>query len=73
MQKGNTSNMILGVTYIVSYLSNFMTLNPGDIITTGTPPGVGMARKPQIFLKNNDVMKLNIDNLGSQQQKVISQ
>ena len=65
--------MIFGVTYIVSYLSNFMTLNPGDIITTGTPPGVGMARKPQIFLKNNDVMKLNIDNLGSQQQKVISQ
>ena len=73
MQKGNTSNMIFGVTYIVSYLSNFMTLNPGDIITTGTPPGVGMARKPQIFLKNNDVMKLSIDNLGSQQQKVISQ
>ena len=73
MQKGNTSNMIFGVTYIVSYLSNFMTLNPGDIITTGTPPGVGMARKPQIFLKNNDVMKLSIDNLGLQQQKVISQ
>ena len=73
MQKGNTSNMIFGVTYIVSYLSNFMTLNPGDIITTGTPPGVGMARNPQIFLKNNDVMKLSIDNLGSQQQKVISQ
>ena len=73
MQKGNTSNMIFGVAYIVSYLSNFMTLNPGDIITTGTPPGVGMARKPQIFLKNNDVMKLSIDNLGSQQQKVISQ
>ena len=73
MQKGNTSNMIFGVAYIVSYLSNFMTLNPGDIITTGTPPGVGMARKPQIFLKNNDVMKLSIDNLGLQQQKVISQ
>ena len=73
MQKGNTSNMIFGVSYIVSYLSNFMTLNPGDIITTGTPPGVGMARKPQIFLKNNDIMKLSIDNLGSQHQKVISQ
>ena len=51
MQKGNTRKMIFGVTYIVSYLSNFMTLNPGDIITTGTPPGVGMAKNPSVFLK----------------------
>ena len=72
MQKGNTNKMIFGVNYIVSYLSNFMTLNPGDIISTGTPPGVGMARKPQVFLKSGDEMILNIDNLGTQKQKVIS-
>ena len=71
-QKGNTNKMIFGVKHIVSYLSHFMTLNPGDIITTGTPPGVGMARNPQIFLKPGDEMILNIDNLGSQKQKVIS-
>ena len=72
MQKSNTNKMIFGVAYIVSYLSNFMTLYPGDIITTGTPPGVGMARNPQLFLKPGDEMILNIDNLGSQKQKVIS-
>ena len=72
MQKGNTNKMIFGVKYIVSYLSHFMTLKPGDIITTGTPPGVGMAMKPQVFLKANDEMILSIDNLGSQRQKVIS-
>ena len=71
-QKGNTNKMIFGVKHIVSYLSHFMTLNPGDIITTGTPPGVGMAKNPQIFLKPGDEMILNIDNLGSQKQKVIS-
>ena len=71
MQKGNTNKMIFGVSFIVSYLSNFMTLYPGDIITTGTPPGVGMARKPQLFLKSGDEMFLEIDNLGSQKQKVI--
>ena len=71
-QKGNTNKMIFGVKHIVSYLSHFMTLNQGDIITTGTPPGVGMARNPQIFLKPGDEMILNIDNLGSQKQKVIS-
>ena len=72
MQKGNTSKMIFNVKHIVSYLSHFMTLNPGDIITTGTPPGVGMAKKPQIFLKSGDEMSLNIDKLGSQKQKVFS-
>ena len=72
MQKGNTKKMIFGVKYIVSYLSHFITLKPGDIITTGTPPGVGMAMKPQKFLKAGDEMILNIDNLGSQRQKVIS-
>ena len=72
MQKGNTKKMIFGVKYIVSYLSHFITLKPGDIITTGTPPGVGMAMKPPKFLKAGDEMILNIDNLGSQKQKVIS-
>ena len=72
MQKGNTKKMIFGVKYIISYLSHFITLNPGDIITTGTPPGVGMAMKPQKFLKASDEIILNIDYLGSQKQKVIS-
>ena len=72
MQKGNTNKMIFGVKYIVSYLSNFMTLNPGDIITTGTPPGVGMGRNPQIYLKSGDEMILRIDGLGHQKQKVVS-
>ena len=71
MQKGNTKKMIFNVKYIVAYLSQFMTLNPGDIITTGTPPGVGMARNPQVFLKSGDEMILSIDNLGIQKQKVI--
>ena len=70
MQKGNTKKMIFDVAYIVSYLSNFMTLNPGDIITTGTPPGVGMAKNPSVFLKRGDEMMLKIDNLGFQKQKV---
>ena len=70
MQKGNTQSMIFGVNHLVSYLSFFMTLKPGDIITTGTPPGVGMGRKPQIFLRSGDEMELQIDGLGSQKQKV---
>ena len=70
MQKGNTKDMIFGVTHLVSYLSYFMTLKPGDIITTGTPPGVGMGKNPQIFLKPGDVMELKVDGLGSQKQKV---
>ena len=70
MQNGNTKEMIFGVNHLVSYLSFFMTLKPGDIITTGTPPGVGLGRKPQIFLKSGDEMELQIDGLGSQKQKV---
>ncbi len=70
-QTGNTKTMIFGVAKIVSYLSEFMTLHPGDVITTGTPPGVGMGVKPSaVFLKAGDVMKLGIDKLGEQQQKV---
>ena len=71
MQKGNTNTMIFNVDKIVSYVSKFMSLQPGDIITTGTPPGVGMGMKPQQFLKAGDVLKLNIDNLGEQNSKVI--
>ena len=70
MQKGNTKDMIFSVSKLVSYLSYFMTLKPGDIITTGTPPGVGMGHKPKIFLKTNDEMILKIDELGIQKQKV---
>jgi 2-keto-4-pentenoate hydratase/2-oxohepta-3-ene-1,7-dioic acid hydratase in catechol pathway len=73
MQTGNTRTMIFGVVEVVSYLSRFMTLLPGDIVTTGTPPGVGMAIKPQpIFLKPGDVMTLGIDGLGEQRQEVIA-
>mgnify|MGYP001419985538 CR=1 FL=1 len=60
----------LNVYYIVSYLSKFMSLQPGDIITTGTPPGVGMGKKPQVFLKAGDKIRLSIDNLGEQNSKV---
>ncbi len=72
MQTGNTSTMIFNVDVIVSYVSKFMSLQPGDIITTGTPPGVGMGMKPQVFLKSGDKMKLSIDNLGEQNSKVVS-
>ena len=72
MQTGNTSTMIFNVDIIVSYVSKFMSLQPGDIITTGTPPGVGMGRKPQIFLKAGDEMKLSIENLGEQNSKVVA-
>ena len=71
MQTGNTNTMIFNVDKIVSYVSKFMSLQPGDIITTGTPPGVGMGMKPQQFLNPGDVLKLNIDNLGEQNSKVI--
>ena len=68
MQTGNTSTMIFNVDYIVSYLSKYMSLQPGDIITTGTPPGVGMGMKPQLFLKAGDKIKLGIEGLGEQNQ-----
>ena len=71
MQTGNTNKMIFNVYYVVSYLSKFMSLQPGDIITTGTPPGVGMGKKPQIFLKAGDQIRLSIDNLGEQNSKVV--
>ena len=72
VQSGNTSTMIFTVAQIVSYLSKFMTLEPGDIITTGTPPGVGMGRTPKRFLKKGDRLRLGIPGLGEQQQEVIA-
>ena len=71
MQTGNTNTMIFNVNFIVSYLSKYMSLQPGDIITTGTPPGVGMGMKPQQFLKAGDTIKLSIENLGEQNSKVV--
>jgi len=72
MQTGNTNKMIFNVNFITSYLSKFMSLQTGDIITTGTPPGVGMGRKPQVFLKSGDTVKLSIDHLGEQFSKIVS-
>ena len=66
MQTGSTSTMIFGVAQLVSYISKYMTLVPGDVITTGTPPGVGMARKPRVFLKPGDRLRLAISGLGEQ-------
>jgi 2,4-diketo-3-deoxy-L-fuconate hydrolase len=72
MQTGNTKTMIFGVAKLVAYVSQLNTLMPGDIITTGTPPGVGMGKKPNaIFLKKGDVMTLGIDGLGEQRQDVV--
>ena len=71
MQSGNTKNMIFNTNFLVSYLSKFMSLQPGDLITTGTPAGVGMGMKPQVFLKSGDNIKLSIDLLGEQNSKVV--
>jgi 2,4-didehydro-3-deoxy-L-rhamnonate hydrolase len=71
MQTGNTKTMIFSVAKIVSHLSQFMTLMPGDVITTGTPPGVGLGHKPPLYLKKGDVMTLGIEGLGEQRQVVV--
>ena len=71
MQTGNTKTMIFSVAKIISYVSQFMTLEPGDVITTGTPPGVGMGMKPPTFLKKGDVMTVCIEGLGEQRQMVV--
>lgn len=71
MQTGNTKTMIFNVAKIVSHLSQYMTLMPGDVVITGTPPGVAMGMKPQRFLKKGDVMTVGIDGLGEQHQKVV--
>jgi 2,4-didehydro-3-deoxy-L-rhamnonate hydrolase len=70
-QNGSTATMIFGVAHIVSYLSQFMSLEAGDVISTGTPPGVGFGQKPNVFLKGGEVMRLGIEGLGSQTQRVI--
>jgi len=72
MQDGSTKTMVYGVAHVVSYLSQFFTLQPGDIISTGTPPGVGLGMNPQQFLKAGDVVELGIEGLGSQRQDVIA-
>jgi 2-keto-4-pentenoate hydratase/2-oxohepta-3-ene-1,7-dioic acid hydratase in catechol pathway len=76
MQTGNTRTMVFGVAKLVSYVSRFMTLLPGDVITTGTPPGVGMGVKKDgqsapVYLRKGDVMALGIDGLGAQRQQVV--
>jgi 2-keto-4-pentenoate hydratase/2-oxohepta-3-ene-1,7-dioic acid hydratase in catechol pathway len=71
-QDGGTQTMVYGVAHLVSYLSQFMTLHPGDVISTGTPPGVGMGKKPPRYLKAGDVVELGISGLGSQRQDVIA-
>ena len=72
MQNGSTKTMVYGVNFLVSYVSKFMSLQPGDIISTGTPPGVGLGMKPQVYLKAGDVMELGIEGLGEQKQKTVS-
>jgi 2-keto-4-pentenoate hydratase/2-oxohepta-3-ene-1,7-dioic acid hydratase in catechol pathway len=73
MQTGSTSTMIFGVAALISYISKYMTLVPGDVITTGTPPGVGMARKPRVFLKPGDEIRATISGLGEQRLKVVAE
>ena len=72
MQSGSTKTMVYGAAHLVSYLSQFMTLHPGDVISTGTPPGVGMGQKPPQYLRPGDVVELGIEGLGRQRQDVVS-
>jgi 2,4-didehydro-3-deoxy-L-rhamnonate hydrolase len=71
-QDGSTKTLIFGVPYLVSYLSKFMSLHPGDIISTGTPPGVGHGKKPPVYLREGNVVRLGVEGLGEQQQQVVS-
>ena len=72
-QEGSTRTMIFGVAYLVSYLSKFMSLQSGDIISTGTPPGVGLGRKPPVFLRSGNSIRLGVEGLGDQRQNVVSE
>jgi 2-keto-4-pentenoate hydratase/2-oxohepta-3-ene-1,7-dioic acid hydratase in catechol pathway len=72
MQTGSTRTMIFTIPHLLHYVSQFMVLDPGDVVTTGTPPGVGLGMKPPVFLKAGDVMRLHIDGLGEQQQTVVA-
>ena len=71
MQDGNTSNFIFNIPHLIAYTSRFMTLLPGDVISTGTPAGVGLGMKPNLYLKPGDVIELGIDGLGSASQKLV--
>src|SRR3546814_17563726 len=71
-QDGTTRTMVYGVAFLVSYLSQFMSLQPGDIISTGTPPGVGMGQKPPVYLRPGPVLRLGIQRLGDQRQKTVA-
>ena len=70
-QSGSTATMIFGVAHLIAYASQCMSLQPGDVITTGTPPGVGLGQKPPVFLRGGEVMRLGIDGLGTQTQRVV--
>ncbi|KJF72378.1 MULTISPECIES: fumarylacetoacetate hydrolase family protein [Rhizobium/Agrobacterium group] len=72
MQDGSSKTMVYGVAHVVSYLSQFMSLHPGDVISTGTPPGVGMGQKPPRYLKTGDIVELGIEGLGSQKQTFVA-
>jgi 2-keto-4-pentenoate hydratase/2-oxohepta-3-ene-1,7-dioic acid hydratase in catechol pathway len=71
-QDGNTQTMVFGPAFIVSYLSQFMSLQPGDVISSGTPPGVGLGQKPPVYLSVGDKIELGIDGLGTQNQTVVA-
>jgi 2,4-didehydro-3-deoxy-L-rhamnonate hydrolase len=71
MQTGSTKTMIFSIAHLVHYISQFLVLEAGDVVTTGTPPGVGLGMKPPVFLKAGDVMTLGIEGLGQQRQKVV--
>jgi 2-keto-4-pentenoate hydratase/2-oxohepta-3-ene-1,7-dioic acid hydratase in catechol pathway len=73
VQNGSTQTMIFGVAFLVSYLSRFMSLHPGDVISTGTPPGVGMGHKPPVYLKPGNRMRLGVEGLGEQDQRVVAE
>ena len=70
-QSGTTKTMVFSVATLVSYLSRIMTLNPGDVIATGTPPGVGMGMKPPVYLRPGQVVRLGVDRLGEQRQQTV--
>ena len=72
-QTGNTKQMIFNFNFLIAHISSYITLMPGDIVTTGTPPGVGLGMTPPVFLKNGDKMELSVDNLGTQTIKVVTE
>jgi 2-keto-4-pentenoate hydratase/2-oxohepta-3-ene-1,7-dioic acid hydratase in catechol pathway len=71
-QEGSTKTMVFGVAYLISYLSRFMSLHPGDIVSTGTPPGVGMGQRPPIYLRAGNIVRLGVEGLGQQRQRAVA-